>query len=375
MRRFTFCPHTQCKWHMQAPEGQWYYSVGFHYTQTFGAVRRFKCRSCGKTFSTQTFSIDYYAKRKVDYGQLLTQHASSESGRALSRCLGVSCGTVINRIDRLARQSCELHARLRAQARPDEPVCIDGFVSFVRSQFFPSEITLSITADSRLVLDISHAMHRRSGSMTEAQKQRSLELYSDVSFERGAVTRSFRDLLDSLQTERPPSATLPLIIITDEKKEYLRALHAHPLFTLQDEEHRVAHITVNSHLPRTSANPLFASNYLDREIRKDQANHHRESTCFSRNVSNGMSRLLCYVVQHNYRKKYLIKAPVNDTRVHGEAAGIDDSSIRSGLASMMKDRVFLSRIRLPPTLERIWKKAYPTPGKTKPDYLPLFALG
>ncbi len=42
---------------------------------------------------------------------------------------------------------------------------------------------------------------------------------------------------------------------------------------------------------RTYANPLFASNYLGREIRKDQANHRREPTCYSRNPANSMSRL------------------------------------------------------------------------------------
>jgi len=136
----------------------------------------------------------------------------------------------------------------------------------------------------------------------------------------------------------------------------------------------VAQLTVNSHLPRTFANPLFASNYLDREIRKDQANHHRESTCFSRNVSNAMTRLMCYIVQHNYRKKYLIKSSVRDTRVHGEAAGIEAGLIKSGVEAMFVERSFLSRIHLPPTLLRIWMKGFATPGKTSPEYLPKFAL-
>lgn len=374
MEHFDFCPHPACSWHQQAPQGDWYYRVGFHATKAFGLVPRFRCRACGRTFSSQTFSIDYYAKRKVDYDRLLTLHSSSQSGRALSRSLGLSCGTVANRIDRLSRQAAALHASLRLKADPREAVCVDGFLSFTRSQFFPSEITLSITQDSRFVLDLSHASHRRAGSMTEAQKRRASELYPSVPFERAAVSRSFRDILDSLAAERPPSFASPLILVTDEKKEYRNVLHAHPLFRLQDEAHRVALITVNSRLPRTFANPIFASNYLDREIRKDQANHHRESTCFARNVSAALARLLCYLVQHNYRKRFLIKAPVWDERCHAEAAGIGKELVRLGLESMLTRRAFLSRLRLPPTLERIWRKGYPTPGKESPDYLPRYAL-
>jgi transposase-like protein len=374
MEEFSFCPHADCIWHQKAPQEGWYSAVGFHQTKAFGPVPRFRCHACGRTFSTQTFSIDYYAKRKVDYERLLLLHGSSQSGRSLSRSFGVSCGTVCNRLDRLSRQAAALQATLRLKANQDEAVCIDGFVSFTRSQFFPSEITISITQDSRFILDFTQATHRRSGSITESQRERARALYASVAFERGSVVRSFRELLDSLAEERPPRLRAPLVLVTDEKREYQSALYAHPLFLFQDEGHRVAQITVNSRLPRTFINPLFASNYLDREIRKDQANHHRESTCFARNVSNSMGRFLCYVVQHNFRKKYLIKAPVSDRRVHAEAAGIAKDLVTAGFDSMLKERAFLSRLQLPPTLERIWRKAYPTPGKEKPDYLPRYAL-
>jgi hypothetical protein len=337
-------------------------------------VRRYRCRCCGRSFSTQSFSIDYWAKRVLDYPRLLAQQSSSESIRALSRSFEVSCGTILNKIDRLARQALALHARLRRLAATHEAVCADGFVSFDVSQYFPSELTISITADSRFVLEFVHATRRRSGTMTASQRPRAARLYSRVDFERGSIVRSFREILDSLRQERRPTARDPLILITDEKKEYLRALHAHPLFLGQDAEHRVGHVAINSRLPRVYANPLFASNYLDREIRKDQAGHHRESTCFNRNVSNGMARLACYFVQHNYRKRFLIKAQRGDERVHGEVAGIPRSCIVEGIEAMFRDRAFLTRVRLPTPLARIWRKEFATPLKTAGDYLPRFAL-
>ena len=372
MLLFPFCPNPLCDLHLSKPPLGWFTPFGFYSTRTFGLVPRFRCRSCGKTFSTQSFSLDYYAKRTVNHQDLLRRHASSEGLRALSRNLGLSCGTVQNRLDRLARQGIALHALLRRFAAPGEAVCIDGMVSFDVSQFFPNEITLSITSDSRFVLDMSHATRRRSGTRTPSQKDRADELYPRVSFERGAIGRTFREILDGVGEDRGTRGGFPLVLITDEKREYQQALYRHPLFWGQDESHRVAHLRVHSELPRTYSNPLFPSNYLDREIRKDQANHHRETVCFSRNVSNGMSRLWCYLIHHNYLKRYRIGGRVKENWVHGEEAGIPRSKIVEGLAEMFSRRAFLSRTELSECQRRIWVKGYPTPLKSGPEYLPRY---
>lgn len=129
MRQFTFCPNSRCCWHLAAPGPAWFSPAGFHQTRAFGPVSRFRCKSCGRTFSSQTFSIDYYAKRRLDYSRFLEQHCSSSSVRALSRSFHVSCGTILNKFDRLARQAVALHARLRRLAAAGENVCADGFVS------------------------------------------------------------------------------------------------------------------------------------------------------------------------------------------------------------------------------------------------------
>jgi len=209
--------------------------------------------------------------------------------------------------------------------------------------------------------------------MTASQRARATDLYHRVSFERGAVGRTFRDILDGLSEDRAVRGGFPLVLITDEKKEYQQVLSRHPLFRNQNETHRIAHLRVSSELPRTFSNPLFPSNYLDREIRKDQANHRRETVCFSRNVSNGKSRLWCYLVHHNYRKRFRIRGRVDQDRVHGEEAGIPRAQIESGLDWMFSRRVFLSRTHLTEAQRKIWMKEYPTPLKSEPDYIPRYA--
>jgi len=301
--------------------------------------------------------------------------AASMSIRSQAHALRCSCGTVLNRNDRLARQAIASHSLLRAQASRHDNVCIDGFVGFDRSQYFPNNITISIASASRYVLAFTHATLRRSGNMRPEQKKRRDRLYEECEFERKPLDRSFSELLDELELDRPPRFNSPLVIITDEKIEYLRTFVAHRLYKNQDEEHRVVHSTVNSRLPRTYVNPLFPSNYLDREIRKDLAAHRRESTCFCRNVANGLSRMACYLGWHNYAKRYLIKAPILDDRTHGEEAGILRRDIIRQRRMVFSKRVFLSRCSLDPVEEKIWKKEFRTPGALRASYLPAYALG
>ncbi len=374
MDEFLFCPNPACRLHAGGGESGWYAPRGHYRTKTFGNVQRYRCAVCGHWFSKQSFSIDYYVKRKVSYPELLFRHVASSSGRAISRAMGISPDSVQNRLDRLARQALGVHATLLPLGGAQDAVCVDGFVSFDVSQYFPSEVTISITAKSRFVLDLSQTNRRRSGAMTAGQTKHARQLYSQSTLERGGLSRTFREILDSLSILRPRIAFIPQVITTDEKPDYVRILDRHPLFRSQDEAHRVIHQTINSRLSRTYANPLFASNYLDREIRKDLANHHRETACFSRNVANGLCRLAAYLFYHNYFKRFRINAPCIDKTLHGEAAGIPRSMIDKELSSVFSERRFLSRLKLWPTFERIWTKKSPTPRKKYPDYVPAYAL-
>ena len=376
MQQFPFCPNPRCRWHEEAPEGKWAKAKGSYTTKAFGRVRRFQCSSCHKTFSLQTFSMNYYVKRPVLLDEIVGRLCSGESLRAMSRNLAVSVRLVTNRIDRLARQAIGLHAQALSARVSTDDICIDGFVSFDGSQYFPSEIPIAITAHSQFVLDFSHASRRRSGSMTPAQKEKASLLYARCPLERGAIAQSFRETLESALALQPPSPHRPFVLITDEKPDYRRVLHRLEAFRNQTEERRLVHWTIWSKLPRTIHNPLFSSNYIDRELRKDLAHHHRETVCFNRNVANGMMHLALYLLAHNYLKPFRIRAPRGSRPgSHAEAAGIPASWVRQFAHSLTGGmRMFLSRLRLSATLKRTWEKGWKTPGKEKTEYLPKYAF-
>ena len=129
---------------------------------------------------------------------------------------------------------------------------------------------------------------------------------------------------------------------------------------------------ISSKKPRTVHNKLFAVNYYDREIRKDNANHVRETVQYSRNVNNCMERMAIYRVYHNYVKPYRITDRTDEKRLHGEVAGIERQRIEGEMGSIFTERRFLTRLSLSWSDALIWLRGLATPtvheGGTFPGY-------
>ncbi len=114
-------------------------------------------------------------------------------------------------------------------------------------------------------------------------------------------------------------------------------------------------------------------NYLDREIRKDNANHVRETVQYSRNVNNCMERMAIYRVYHNYVKPYRITDRKEGMPVHGEVAGLEGESIDAEMGNFFSQRRFFTRVKLSWSDALIWLRGLATPTKHAGGYYPGFA--
>lgn len=376
MDSFRFCPNPNCDYHQEAPSGgRWYRFKGHYHTKSRGLINRYLCKACGKNFSSQTYHTSYFLKKPDHFEEVLSRLVGGESLRAMSRAMGCSISLLTNRIDRLARQGLAFHSRFLQQAQKHEDICIDGFVSFDRSQYFPSEIPIAVGADSQFIIDVSHCNRRRSGRQTPEQSAKSQHLYAKVEMEKGGIMRSFCEVLDAALAVQPPMRNRPFVLRTDEKPDYARVVYAHQRFIYQSEFERFVFWRTPSWLPRNCSNPLFSSNYTEREIRKDQANHHRESVCFNRDAANGMMRLWTYLFWHNYLKPYRIKSKQGThPATHAEARGIKIPPKADLLKLLFCDRFFLSRERLASAMEKTWRKMWKTPGKASSCLIPRFVF-
>ena len=365
-----FCPNKHCTKHtVNNQSADWFYKFGTYLTESFGYVQRFRCKDCLKTFSKQTFHLDYYAKKVLPYYTLMQQATSSMSIRALSRFHNCTTATILNKLERLSHQAIALHNKLKTNIVLKEPLVADGFESFSVSQYFPNNITLLAGKRSQFIYHFNHITIRRKGRMTDKQKKLKKVLYKQADFERKGIEKRFTELLGEIISLNKQEKHSKVMLYTDEKPDYERSIKH-----LAPDKLALTHIKVNSQKKRTKQNNLFAVNYLDRELRKDLAEHRRETVCFGRNVCQSMNRLAVYMLYHNYFKPYRIKNDVSDMPTHAEVAGVTSSLLLKEKTGLFEERYFLSHLEITNSMKTLWCKKLVTPLKVKTEKVPQYAL-
>jgi transposase-like protein len=367
-----YCPNSRCTNHFPDSLERWFYYHGT-YTSCGQIRQRYRCKQCGKTFSLRSLSIDYWTHRQIDYSELITHFVSGYSVRGLARYFHTNTHTIQNRFSRLARNIITVLTSLHHTHELDEQLVADGLEGFCVSQDFPNNIHLLAGKQSQFLYGFNYALMRRKGRKTEAQRKRCTKLYRRVDFTRHTIKRSFKELLVQMASIVHQSASFRLY--TDEKQQYRFALGEDPFTSRLQVKGLFSHITINSRLPRTVSNDLFSVNYLDREVRKDLAEFHRETVCFARNVNNSLERLSVYFFHHNFMKRYRIGV-TGEERTHAEVAGIAKRQVRRLREEAVKRRSFYhdGSVSYGGFFDELWRRELPTPLKQRGDYLPAYAV-
>ncbi|TVR53350.1 MAG: hypothetical protein EA426_17960 [Spirochaetaceae bacterium] len=368
-----FCPNPRCREHTRdlksgPSDERWFYRHGRYGTDAFGAVPRFRCRRCGRGFGRQTFRVDYYAKRVIDYRELFQLLVACSSTRDICRTVGCSTGTTANRIERLARQAVAMHGDALMKVCIDEPVVVDGFENFAVSKFFPNNVNILTGAETQFLYDFDYRTIRRSGQMTAIQKLIRKKLERLYRADRQALVKGFTALLDSLMSI--PRRSYSIRLRTDCKTEYRRAIESNRHYRLLEKARVIVHERTPSTEPRTRHNKLFAVNYLDRQFRKDLKECVRRTVCFGRNICNVMQRMVVYRMYHNHFKAFRHRNP---GPTHGSMAALDERWVSLRLSRLFGWREFPSRTILNPSDRAVWMRELVTPLKSGAEYLPKFA--
>ena len=369
-----FCPNSRCKNHLDpSAESPWFVRNGSYTSKAFGRIQRFICLSCSLGFSSMTFSTNYFVKVPVSLSFIFKRLKSTSGIRNIARDLNVDHKVILNRCSRLARQALAVHSTLNAQITLREDLVTDGFESFVTSQYFPNNIHLLAGAKSQFLYALDYAHLRRKGRMTDEQKARRAELDDLWISGKRSIRQSFTAIVEAVERLIQNRDRASTVLYSDKKSEYRKVVNGSEYLREKSGEGSFSHERISSRLARTMSNKLFSVNYLDREIRKDNANHVRETVQYSRNVNNCMERMAIYRVYHNYVKPYRIIDRKEETPVHGEVAGLERECIDSEMGNFLTERRFLSRVKLSWSDALIWLRGLATPTKHAGGYYPGYA--
>ena len=260
MFRPPFCPHRDCA-HHRAPGPEFCTRHGsFRPRCRAHPVPRFRCRGCRRTFSRQTFRVDY-RDHKPHLNAPLFDLASMGVGiRMAARRLGLSRRATEEKLRKLARHCRRLNLTLRRPLHGHVELHFDELETFEANRSLrPLTVPVLIETRTRYCIWAESETIRPKGKMTPKRREKLRIEHARRGLRKDRSRRAIRRTLNRGRELVAPGARVTLY--TDEKTSY-RGL-ARRAFGSE----RLTHHTTNSQLARTTWNPLFAINHEDARLR------------------------------------------------------------------------------------------------------------
>jgi len=310
-----FCPRPACAQHR--PEGAPFrclrLKAAYRRKCDGRVVSRFRCRTCRRSFSQQTFAASYYLKRPELTVPIAKAIVNGAAHRQAARIVGCAHSTVTKRVARLGRHAQLLHRICLAEMPPiREPLNYDDFEAFTGSQYHPCGIGTTVGHHSWFLYGLGFAPHRRGGKLSPAQGRR-LAYWDQRAGPRvrGAYARSLERQLGILL---PKVAIRPAVLVSDDKKDYARAIRRHPLGK------EVVHLVFRNPKRGPKGSPrapeakardraMFPIDALHRFVRHSVKPHARETIAFGRRTEAQLERGHLFAVFRNLVKRRSERRP------------------------------------------------------------------
>ena len=345
-----FCPNPNCIHHKNSGDFWPSKKIGFfRRRQPPFRIQRFLCKTCKRSFSSQTFSNSYWQKRPDLDAMIIMKTVGGMANRQIARDINVSPETVNRHIARLGRHSMLFHQRMMQSSPPIKEIVVDGFESFELSQYHPIHHHVAVEKGTDFFIYFTDSELRRKGRMTEAQKRRRMEQERDLG--RPDPKSIEKDMLELLEVSLGNRSHA--VIFSDDHPTYRRSIRS--LATHVD--HRIT--PGKNH--RDKSNSLWEVNLLDLLIRHCNANHKRETIAWSKRRQASAERLVILLIWRNYMKGRQEKKRGSPTPAMER--GMMDSHLKTG--EFLSERIFRTRIELPPRWSQYYERTVKTRGLEK----------
>jgi len=295
--RPTKCPNSACRFHRSLDGAtelygttQFWVRMG-HYQRRIDRrpVPRYRCRACGRSFSSQTSSPTYRQYRPDINGTVFRLLCSGVTMRRAALVVGVSRTTIERKMTWLADRARSIHdERLTDGGMKTSLVQFDELQTFEHTHLKPVSVAVAIRAKTGEIIDIDVAMMSSFGAMV----RRTRELYLDWHEARhGARESVFRSVAKCAK----PGIT----IMTDKDRRYPPIINR-----------LVPGARIDQHLSLGSDNhpcpggfdPMFKLNHLFAKMRQDLSRLFRSTWATTKTLAGLYNHLMLYVAWQNKYK-------------------------------------------------------------------------
>ena len=256
--RPRFCPNPDCP--SRAREAPFRYRrCGTYHRRCDGRdVQRFQCRSCRRSFSTQTFRLDYRFQLPHHDGAIFRALVSKVTHRQTARMLGIDRKTVHLRLRRWGPAMRELHEcaldALASRRGLDGIACLDELETFERNRRLePVTVPFLVDASRFFVVAIEPETLPARGHLRRRDRERRAVLDRRRGRRRNRSNQALDQVLATWARAHARDRTP--FLISDRKSSYPRR------FMKAFPEGPRRHVRVDSKASRTRRNPLFPVNH------------------------------------------------------------------------------------------------------------------
>ncbi len=304
--RPPFCPNAACA--SRAPEGTFRYRrIGTYHRKSDGRdVQRFLCNTCRRSFSTQTFRLDYRFKLPHHDVPVFKALVSKVTYRQIARIHGIDRKSVQRRVRRWGPALRELHeAALDSVAARDGlngAYCLDELETFEGNRRLqPVTVPVLVDANRFFVVGIETDTLPARGHLRRRDRERKIELERERGRRRNHSNRAVDRVLETWA--KAHSEHLTPFLITDRKSTYPRRyMKAFP-------DRRRHHLRVDSSAARTRKNPLFPVNHTLAMARDQVSRLVRRSWGASKCRRRLRDHLWIWVAWRNYVRRLTNRTP------------------------------------------------------------------
>ena len=286
------CPDTECSARNPSPKTTGIVRKGSYFRRSDGQwIPRYRCRSCGKSFSSGTRLACYrQKKRKLNHPlQLLLNSGVSQRRAAI--LLRVTRKTVVRKFRFLAEQARLEHEQWLKTLEPRSlrSVQFDDLETSEHTKCKPLSVALAVEPGSRKILGFQVSSMPAKGHLSRVAFRK----YGPREDRR---SEGWNTLFESLKPVVSPTA----VWLSDENPHYPRHLRRHhPGASHRTTPGRRGCIAGQGELKKIGFDPLFSLNHTCAMLRANLNRLFRRTWCTTKTRQGLIDHLSLYVSYHN----------------------------------------------------------------------------
>lgn len=288
-----FCPNRDCPHHAEPVSGFFRRHGWFWPACRSEGVPRFRCTSCRRTFSSQTFRQDYRDRRPDANEPLYANLVSGVGYRQSARMVRLSVHGAQYKARKLARHAGFLHQNLCPRLPVGRTFVLDEEETYEHSSIRTLTMPVLIERTNWFVVATAVGSTRRLAPAGTARRR----WQDHVEAKHGPRPDQSRECVTAvLQSLDGKLDGAQLVLQTDQKSSY--ATVAREVFG-----DRVTHECTAGSAPRTIRNPLFPINTTLAMTRDNCGRLRRQSWLVTKSAPYLQGHLQLFVVYRNYVRK------------------------------------------------------------------------